>query len=161
MEMHHNLHGHFTDQITMKRCLGKFYWPTRDKDIYEYCRSCPNCQMIGHLRPTTGLLPVVSLQVGDILALDYIGPVTPIAKSGTRFIGICVDYFARFLFADATAQATSANSVAILESKVVKRLDIPEHFTPITEAIPRSISRRTQRRKESNSSSLRLHIRNL
>lgn len=40
--------------------------------------------MIGPLRPTKGLLPVVSLQVADVLAFDYIGPFTPIAKSGAR-----------------------------------------------------------------------------
>lgn len=125
MEILHNLHGHFSDQITLKRCVGKFYWPTRYKDIYAFCRSCPNCQMIGPLRPTKGLLPVVSLQVGDILAFDYIGPFTPIAKSGARFIGIGVDYFARFLFADAVEQATSANTVAIFENKVVDKIGYP------------------------------------
>ena len=121
----HELHGHFSDQITMKRCIGKFFWPTRHKDIFIFCRSCPMCQMIGPLRPTKGLLPVVSIQVGDVLAFDYIGPFTPIAKSGARFIGIAVDYFARFLFADAVAQATSENSVAILENKVVDKIGYP------------------------------------
>ena len=55
--------------------------------------------MIGPLRPTKGLLPVVSLQVGDVLAFDYIDLFTPIAKSEVRSIEICVDYFCRFKFA--------------------------------------------------------------
>lgn len=66
----HELHGHFSDQITMRRCVGKYYWPTRHKDIFMFCRSCPMCQMIGPLRPTKGLLPVVSIQVSDVLAFD-------------------------------------------------------------------------------------------
>ena len=45
-----NLHGHFADQITTRRCIGKLYWPTRHKDIFVYCRSCPMCQMIKPLR---------------------------------------------------------------------------------------------------------------
>lgn len=125
MGLLHNLHGHFAEQITMKRCIGKFYWPTRYKDIFAFCRSCPMCQMIGPLRPTKGLLPVVSIQVGDILAFDYIGPITPIAKSGARFIGLNVDYFSRFLFGDAVSQATSSNSVQIMENKVVDKIGYP------------------------------------
>ena len=49
-------------------------------------------------------------------------PLTSIAKSGARFIGLGVDYFSRFCFADAVAQATSGNSVAILENKVVEKI---------------------------------------
>lgn len=121
----HNLHGHFADQITIRRYIGKFYWPTRHRDIFEYCRSCPMCQMTGPLRPTKGLLPVVSIQVGDILAIDYIGPFTPVAKSGARYIGICVECFTRFGFADAVANATAANSVKILENQVVDKIGYP------------------------------------
>ena len=58
----HNIHGHFSDQITTKRCVGKFYWPTRHKDIKYFCRTCPQCQMLGPLRPSQGLLPIVQLQ---------------------------------------------------------------------------------------------------
>lgn len=36
-----------------------------------------------------------------------------------------MDYFSRFLFADAVAQATSENSVAILEEKVVDKIGYP------------------------------------
>ena len=51
----HELHGHFSDQITMKRCIRKFFWPTRHKDIFILCRSCPMCQMIGLLgKPNLG-----------------------------------------------------------------------------------------------------------
>ena len=78
--------------------------------------------MIGPLRPTKGLLLIVSLQVGDILAFDYIGSFTPITKSEARFIGLSIDYFIRFLFADVVEQATSSNTVTILENKVVDKI---------------------------------------
>ena len=81
--------------------------------------------MIGPLRPTQGLLPLVSLQVDDLVAFDYIGSFTRVARSGTRFIGICVDYISRFLFADSVEQAISANSVAILENKVADKIGYP------------------------------------
>ena len=38
LEILHNVHGHFSTDITMKRAMGIFYWPTRRKDITEFCR---------------------------------------------------------------------------------------------------------------------------
>ena len=67
----HNIHGHFSDQIITKRCVGKFSWPTRHKDIKYFCRTCPQCQMLGPLRPSQGLLPIVQLQPWDCFGTDY------------------------------------------------------------------------------------------
>lgn len=66
----HNVHGHFSEGITYKRSIGKFFWPTRQRDINVFCRTCHNCQMIGPLKPRSGLLPVVSLQPMDCLGYD-------------------------------------------------------------------------------------------
>lgn len=69
--------------------------------------------MIGPLRSIKGLLPVVSLQVEDVLTFDYIGPFTPIAKSEASSIGISVDYFSRFLFGDAVAHTPKYDQVLL------------------------------------------------
>ena len=58
----HNVHGHFSDGITLHRCIGKFFWPTRNKDVVYFCRTCPQCQILGPLKPSQGLLPIVQLQ---------------------------------------------------------------------------------------------------
>lgn len=47
MQELHAAHEYFTDQITFKRCIGRYYWPTRAKDTFEFCRSCPAGQGIG------------------------------------------------------------------------------------------------------------------
>ena len=52
-------------------------------------------------------------------------PITPIAKSGARFIGIVIDDLTRFLFAGAVEQVISANSIAVLETKVVDKIGYP------------------------------------
>ncbi len=31
LKLLHNIHGHFSDQITIMRCIGKFFWPSRHK----------------------------------------------------------------------------------------------------------------------------------
>ena len=124
----HNLHGHWSNDITFQRCIGKFYWPSRAKDVNYYCRTCPQCQMLGPLKPSQGLLPIVQLQPLDCLGLDYMGPFTPIARSGARFIIIAVCYFTRFLFANAVPESTSANTLAFVESDIVDKLGWPRAF---------------------------------
>ena len=121
----HNVHGHFAEGITLRRAIGRFFWPTRHKDITEFCKTCANCQMTGPLRPSQGLLPIVSLQPLDVMGIDFIGPITPIAKSGARFMCISVDYFTRYLFADAMPSATSGNTVIFFERSVVQNFGWP------------------------------------
>ena len=115
----HNLHGHFSYDITLQRCINVYYWPSRAKDVALYCKSCPNCQMVTILRPRKGLTPVVAIQPMDIIGIDYIGPFTPVSKSGCKFIIMAVDYMTRFLFAEAVKEATSANTLAFVERRIV------------------------------------------
>ena len=121
----HNVHGHFSDQITIKRCIGKFFWPSRHRDIKYFCRTCPQCQMLGPLRPSQGLLPIVQIQPWDCFGVDYMGPITPVAESGARFIIIGVDYMTRFLVARAVPEATSANTVSFFEQEVAGKCGWP------------------------------------
>ena len=89
----HDMHGHFAEDIVMQKAIGRFYWPTRRLDIFKYCRLCVNCQMLGLLKPTQGLLPILQLQPLDMIGIDFIGPFRPIADLGARYICIAVDYF--------------------------------------------------------------------
>lgn len=124
----HDVHGHFSKDITFRRTIGRFFWPTRHTDIEKFCRSCPQCQMLGPLKPTQGHLPVVSLQPLDIMGIDYIGPFTPIAESGARFIVIAVDYISRFMFAESVQLATSANTVEFVQSQIVNPFGWPRSW---------------------------------
>jgi len=33
LKLLHDVHGHFATDITMQRAIGRFYWPTRRKDV--------------------------------------------------------------------------------------------------------------------------------
>jgi len=48
----HNVHGHFSDGITLQRSIGNFFGPTRYKDVTEFCKTCTSCQMKDPLKPT-------------------------------------------------------------------------------------------------------------
>jgi len=117
----HDMHGHFAAGLVLKRAIGKYYWPTRVHDIHYYCHSCHACQLVGPLRPSVGLLPIVELQPFDMIGMDNIGPITPPAiSSNCRYIVIAVDYFTRFLFAQATLSPTGENAVGLPQEQIVK-----------------------------------------
>ena len=54
----------------------------------------------------------------DMLGLDFVGPITPAAESGNRYIVILVDYFTRYMFARAVPQAMGEAARGLLESVV-------------------------------------------
>jgi hypothetical protein len=124
----HDAHGHYAADIAYRKSIGKFYWPTRYKDILQYCRSCANCQFLGPLKPSQGLMPVLHLQPLDMMGIDFIGPFSPIALSGARYIIIAVDYATRFLWARAVRRATGANVVKFLKEDIVQIFGWPLAF---------------------------------
>jgi len=122
----HDCHGHFAAGLLLKLTIGRYYWPTRVRDIHVYCRTCRNCQMVGPLRPSAGLLPILQLQPFDMVGMDFIGPITPATiPSGFKYIIIAVDYFSRFLFAAPATNATGEFAVRLLLDQVVRPFGWP------------------------------------
>ena len=96
----HDTHGHFSTGITAGRAYGRYYWPTRTRDIGSWVASCPVCQRVGPLRQSGHLKTIVQFSPFDMIGMDYVGLISPPCKvTGNRFILIMVDYFSRFLFA--------------------------------------------------------------
>jgi len=126
LEHLHDCHGHFAAGILIKMIVGRYLWPTRIKDIHYYCRTCLNCHLVGPLRPSAGLLPIVQLQPLDMLGIDFIGPVTPITiNTGYRYIVIAVDYFTRFVFVLPVTSATGETALQLLEGQIVRPFGWP------------------------------------
>lgn len=137
LDVLHDVHGHFAHTPTLQKAIGLFYWPSHSADILWHCRSCHECQMLGPLRPSANLMPVMQLQPLDMLGLDFMGPITPRSAKGDRYILIIVDYCTRFLWASALDRATSANVWRFSSSKIFDVFGYPRavytdngsHFT--------------------------------
>ena len=126
LEHLHDCHGHFAGGILIKMIVGRYFWPTRIKDTHYYCRTCVNCQLVGPLRPSAGLLSIVQLQPLDMLGIDFIGPVTTITiNTGYRYIVIAVDYFTRFVFALPVTSANGESPLQLLEGQIVRPFGWP------------------------------------
>lgn len=111
----HDNHGHFAAGVMSRNILGRYYWPARMQDIAGWCQSCPSCQMMGPRRNSTQVKPITSLQPMDLMGMDFVGPITPNSRSGSKYIILAVDYFSRYLFAHATTRSTGAVVVEFLK----------------------------------------------
>lgn len=57
----HDCHGHFAAGVLLRTLVGRYYWPTRAKDVNMYYVTCPSCQMVGPLKPSVSQLAIVHL----------------------------------------------------------------------------------------------------
>lgn len=115
----HDTHGHFAWRITAGRCYGKYYWPTRDKDIRRWITSCEACQRVQRQIITPELRPIIQFRPMDMIGMDYVGPITPPCDiTGTQYICLCIDYYSRFLFARGFAQHRELETMDFLLNNI-------------------------------------------
>jgi len=119
----HDCHGYFAAGVLLRTIMGQYYWPTRAKDVNLYCVTCPDCQMIGPLRPSVSQMAIVHLQPLDMMGFDFVGRF-PVTARGNKYIIIGVDYFSRFLFGKAVPDCQGKSAVSLL-MEIVKQFGWP------------------------------------
>jgi hypothetical protein len=123
----HDVHGHFATGVTIGRAYGEYYWPTRDRDIAHWVSTCIHCQRCHTKLRTTELKPIAQFRPMDMLAMDYIGPISPVCKgSGAKYILVMIDYYSWFVFAQPVACADQATTMAMLLNTVVPVVGWPK-----------------------------------
>lgn len=115
LHRYHDCHGYFAGGMIVRTLRGKYYWPTRTKDAVRYSRDCNACQRFGPLKPTAGQKPILSLQPMDMLGMDFLDPIKPMGIGRNRYILIVMDYYSRFLFAEAVPEADGKTVVKVLQ----------------------------------------------
>jgi hypothetical protein len=87
-----------------------YYWPGMSKDSSEVVKHCNKCQ--GFDKVMTNPLEELSL-VSALLpfvqwGIDLVG-LPPVGKGGCKFVVVTVDYFTKWLEAEALATITTGN----------------------------------------------------
>ena len=83
---------HFGPRKTVEKVLQSgFYWPTLFKDAYEFCKTCPRCQMIGRIskRDMMPLNLILEIKLFDVSDIDFMGPFPN--SFGTQYILVIVN----------------------------------------------------------------------
>lgn len=123
MHFAYDAHGHLAETLAQRKLIGRYYWPTRFKDVTRYCCSCSNCQFNVRQQRSSILRPLHILMPFDMLGIDYIGKIT--SKSGDNlYIVVIVNYFSRYVWTLAVPANDGANALTLLE-EIVKVFGLP------------------------------------
>ena len=74
-----------------------YYWLTLERDCIQYAQKCHKCQIYSnkiHV-PLTELHVMTPTWPLSMWSMDVIGPITPKAFNGHRFIFVIIDYFTK------------------------------------------------------------------
>nr|KYP40102.1 Retrovirus-related Pol polyprotein from transposon 17.6 [Cajanus cajan] len=109
-----------------------YYWPTMRSDCKSYVQRCKACQEFGNLHrlPPTSLQSMQSAWPFAWWGMDILGPF-PIAKDQLKFLLVGIDYFTKWIEAEALAKITAANVQKFTWKKIICVL-WAYHCTPQT-----------------------------
>ncbi|KAA3481367.1 RNA-directed DNA polymerase (Reverse transcriptase), Ribonuclease H [Gossypium australe] len=100
-EVHEGVYGTHANGFTMARQIIRFryYWSTMEGDCINYAKRCHKCQIYGdkiHVPPSP--LHVMTFPWSfSMWGMDVIGPISPKALNGHRFIFVVIDYFTKWV----------------------------------------------------------------
>lgn len=118
--------GHLGRQKTSAQISRHFFWPNMNKDVTEFCRTCPQCQKTasrGPPRAPLESLPVIGVPF-EQLGMDVVGPLER-SKKGNRFMLVITDYATRYpeVF---PLKTVKARTIAICLMQLFSRICFPK-----------------------------------
>ena len=106
-----------------------YYWPTMQKDAEAYVRACDKCQRFNNIirQPTEELTPLTASWPFAQWGLDIMGPF-PTAVRQLKFLVVGIDYFTKWVEAEALATITEKNVRSFIWRCIICRFGIPRVF---------------------------------
>ena len=118
--------------MTQKFLQAGFWWETLLKDAKIYARSCDFFQQMGKLscRDELPLQPVRALQAFEKWAIDFIGPINPIAKhSKDRYIITMTNYLTCWVEAAAVQDCSKDIAAKFIFENIITQFGCPKSLT--------------------------------
>ncbi|KAG8488615.1 hypothetical protein CXB51_016573 [Gossypium anomalum] len=131
-EVHEGVCGTHANGFTMARQIMRFgyYWSTMEGDCVNYAKKCHKCQIYGdkiHVPPSP-LHVMTSPWPFSMWGMDVIGPISPKASNGHRFIFVVIDYFTKWVEATSYANVTKSAVSKFLKKEIICRYGMPERI---------------------------------
>ena len=127
-EVHEGICGVHLGGRSLARILLRlgYWWPTLQLDCSDYVRRCDRCQRYDHLhhKPATNLTSLSEPYPFARWGIDILGPF-PQAQGQKKFIIVAIDYFTKWIEAEATAQITDRVIWKFVWQSIVCRFGIP------------------------------------
>ena len=103
-----------------------YYWPTMQKDVVAYVKTCDKCQRFANVirLPTEELTPMTAPWLFAQWGLDIMG-LFPTAIRQLKFLVVGIDYFIKWVEAEALATITKKNVRNFIWKNIIYRYGIP------------------------------------
>ena len=103
-----------------------YSWPTMQVDAVELAKKCDKCQRFGNVQrlPTEKLTTIVSPWPFAQWGINIVGPL-PQGKGQAKFLLVAIDYFTKWVKAEALATITEARIRSFVWKNIICRFGIP------------------------------------
>jgi hypothetical protein len=119
-------------EMTQKVLQAGLWWATLFKDAKAYSRSCDVCQRVGKpsRRDELPLQLVRALHAFEKWAVDFVGPINPIAKhSRARYIITATDYLNRWAEATVVQECSTDTVARFIFENIITHFGCPRSLT--------------------------------
>ena len=127
-EIHEGICG---DYISPRSLVSKvirtcYFWPTMQVDVVELVKKCDKCQRFRNVQrlPAERLTMITSPWPFAQWGIDIISPL-PQGKGHVKFLLIVIDYFTKWVEAEALATITKARIRSFVWKNIICRFGIP------------------------------------
>ncbi|XP_021748050.1 uncharacterized protein LOC110713912 [Chenopodium quinoa] len=113
--------------VAHKALRAGYYWPTMILDVKELVRKCEKCQKFASVihQPTRDLQPILNPLPFAQWGLDILGPF-PDAPHLKRWLIVGIDYFSKWIKAEAAANITEQTVRKFIWQNNITRFGIPK-----------------------------------
>ncbi|KAL2226629.1 UNVERIFIED_CONTAM: Gag-Pol polyprotein [Sesamum indicum] len=103
-----------------------YFWPTLVKDSKDLVRKCESCQKYAFLihQPAIPMEPIKIACPFDQWGIDIVGPFPP-AQAQKKFIIVAVEYFSKWVKAEAVAKISEKEVINFIWKNIICRFGIP------------------------------------
>ncbi|XP_019415399.1 PREDICTED: uncharacterized protein LOC109326930 [Lupinus angustifolius] len=127
-EVHKGSCGHHLGAASLAKKVSRagYYWPTMENDATDLTRKCTRCQLFAdfHKAPLEELTITQAPWLFCRWGVDILGPF-PQATRQLKFFIVVIDYFTKWIEAEALATITSANIQKFTWRSIITRFSIP------------------------------------
>ena len=127
-EVHEGIYGNHSGarSLVHKLIRAGYYWPTMMKDAQANVKACDKCQKFSNLirQPSEELTPMTAPWPFAQWGLDIMGPF-PAAVRPLKFLIVGIDYFTKWVEAEALATITEKNIRSFVWRNIIYMYGIP------------------------------------
>jgi ribonuclease HI len=103
-----------------------YYWPSLRQDTEKVIKHCSKCQYFSKLdrKPTNYHSCIQAVLLFDKWGMDLLGPFPP-AKGQKKFIIVAIDYFSKYVEAEALSTITDKQVCQFIWRNIITRYGVP------------------------------------